>query len=80
MEANAEYRKETAIVMMNAFGILNVEQEIAKTKVFQLVPTAALILFQVRHSKNLMCYENEIIVGKHLSKDVTWLYYVKRKF
>ena len=77
MEANAEYRKETAIVMMNAFGILNVEQEIAKTKVFQLVPTAALILFKVRHSKNLMCYE---IVGRRLWKDVTWLYYVKRKF
>ena len=80
MEANAEYKKETVIVMMTAFGIWNVEQEIAKTKVFQLVPTAALILFQVRHSKNLMCYENEIIVFKHLSKDVTWLYHFKRKF
>ena len=78
MEANAEYKKEIVIVMMTAFGIWNVEQEIAKTKVFQLVPTAALILFQVRHSKNLMCYE--IIAGKHLWKDVTWLYYVKRKF
>ena len=80
MEANAEYKKETVTVMMTAFGIWNVEQEIAKTKVFQLVPTAALILFKVRHSKNLMCYENEIIVGKRLSNDVTWLYYVKRKF
>ena len=78
MEANAEYKKETVIVMMTVLGIWNVEQEIAKTKVFQLVPTAALILFQVRHSKNLMCYE--IIVGKHLWKDVTWLYNVKRKF
>ena len=52
MEANAEYRKETAIVMMTAFGILNVEQVIAKTKIhfliFQLVPTAAMTLFQVR--------------------------------
>ena len=80
MEANVEYRKETVIVMMTVLGIWNAEQEIAKTKVFQLVPTAALILFQVRHSRNLMCYENEIIVGKRLSKDVTWLYYVKRKF
>ena len=80
MEANAEYKKETVIVMMTVLGIWNAEQEIAKTKVFQSVPTAALILFQVRHSRNLMCYENEIIVGKRLSKDVTWLYYVKRKF
>ena len=80
METNVEYKKETVIVMMTVLGIWNVEQEIAKTKVFQLVPTAALILFKVRHSKNLMCYENEIIVGKRLSKDVTWLYYVKRKF
>ena len=80
MEANAEYKRETVIVMLTVLGIWNVEQEIAKTKVFQLVPTAALILFQVRHSKNLMCYENEIIVGKRLSNDVTWLYYVKRKF
>ena len=79
MEANAEYKRETVIVMLTVLGIWNVEQEIAKTKVFQLVPTAALILFKVRHSKNLMCYENEIIVGKRLSKDVTWLYHVKRK-
>ena len=52
MEANAEYKKETVIVMMTAFGIWNVEQEIAKTKIlcwiFQLVPTAAITLFQVR--------------------------------
>ena len=48
MEANVEYKKETAIVMMNAFGILNVEQKIAETKIFQLVPTAAMTLFQVR--------------------------------
>ena len=80
MEANAEYKKETVIVMMTAFGIWNVEQEIAKAKIFQLVPTAALTLFQVRRSKNLMCYENVIIVGKSLSKDFTWLYHVKRKF
>ena len=79
METNVEYKKETVIVMMTVLGNWNVEQEIAKTKVFQLVPTAALILFQVRHSRNLMCYENEIIVGKRLSKDVTWLYHVKRK-
>ena len=63
MEANAEYRKETAIVMMNAFGILNVEQEIAKTKIhfliFQLVPTAAMTLIQVRCSDDL---RSEIIV------------------
>ena len=78
MEANAEYKKETVIVMMTVLGIWNAEQEIAKTKVFQLVPTAALILFQVRHSKNLKCYE--IIVGKRLWKDITWQYYVKRKF
>ena len=56
MEANAEYKKETAIVMMNAFGILNVEQEIAKTKIhfliFQLVPTAAMTLIQVRCSND----------------------------
>ena len=77
MEVNAEYKKETVIVMMTVLGIWNVEQEIAKTKVFQLVPTVALILLQVRHSKNLMCYE---IVGRRLWKDVTWLYYVKRKF
>ena len=69
MEANADNKKETVIVMMTVLGIWNVEQEIAKTKVFQLVPTAALILLQVRHSKNLMCYE--IIAGKHLWKDVT---------
>jgi hypothetical protein len=80
MDANAEYKKETVIVMMTVLGIWNAEQEIAMTKVFQLVPTAALILFQVRHSKNLMCYENEIIVFKHLSKDITRLYYIKRKF
>jgi hypothetical protein len=79
MEANAEYKKETVIVMMTVLGNWNVEQEIAKTKVFQLVLTAASILFKVRHSRNLMCYENKIIVGKRLSKDVTWLYHVKRK-
>ena len=80
MEASAGYVKETVIVMMTVLGNWNVEQEIAKTKVFQLVLTAASILFKVRHSKNLMCYENEIIVFKHLSKDVTWLYHFKRKF
>ena len=78
-----EYKKETVTVMMTAFGIWNVEQEIAKTKIlcriFQLVPTAAMILFQVRRNKNLMCHENVIIVGKSLSKDFTWLSYVKKK-
>ena len=74
MDANAEYKKETVIVMMTAFGIWNVEQEIAKAKIFQLVPIAALTLFQVRSSQNFMCYENEIIVGKGPPKDVTWLY------
>ena len=53
-------------MMMTVFGILNVEQEIAKTKIlfliFQLVPTAAMTLFQVRCSENYLCYE--IIVGK----------------
>ena len=52
MEANAEYKKETVTVTMTAFGIWNVEQEIAKTKIlcriFQLVQTAAMTLFQVR--------------------------------
>ena len=66
METNAEYKKETVTVMMTAFGIWNVEQEIAKTKIlcriFQLVPTAAMTLFQVRCSENYLCYE--IIVGK----------------
>ena len=56
MEANAEYKKETVIVMMTAFGIWNVEQEIAKTKIhfliFQLVPTAAMTLIQVRCSND----------------------------
>ena len=56
------------------------EQEIAKAKIFHLVPIAALTLFQVRRRKNILCYESEIIVGKSLSKDVTWLNYVKRKF
>ena len=55
MEANAEYKKETVTVMMTAFGIWNVEQEIAKTKIlcriFQLVPIAAMTLFQVRHKR-----------------------------
>ena len=80
MEANAEYKKETVIVMMTAFGIWNVEQEIAKAKIFQLVPIAALTLFRVRPSQNFLCYENEIIVDKGLSKDFTWLYYIQRKF
>jgi hypothetical protein len=71
MEANAEYKKETVTVMMNAFHIWNVEKEIAKAKIFLLVTTVALTLFQVRRSKHFMCYENEIIVGKGLSKDVT---------
>ena len=48
MEANAEYKKETVTVIMTAFHILNVEQEIAKAKIFQLVPTAAMTLIQVR--------------------------------
>ena len=51
MEANAEYKKEIVTVMMTAFHIWNVEQEIAKAKIFQLVPTAALTLFQVRRRK-----------------------------
>ena len=53
MEANAEYKKETVIVMMNALWTLNVEQKIAETKIFQLVPTAALTLFQVRPRKKI---------------------------
>ena len=80
MEANAEYKKETVIVMMTAFGIWNVEQEIAKTKIlcliFQLNRTAAMILFQVSCSKNHLCYE--IIVSKCLSKGVIWLHYIKK--
>ena len=55
MEANAEYKKETVTVMMTAFGIWNVEQEIAKTKIlcwiFQLFPIAAMTLFQVRYKR-----------------------------
>jgi hypothetical protein len=47
MEANAEYKKEIVIVMMTAFHIWSVEQIIAKTKIFQLVPIAALTLFKV---------------------------------
>ena len=66
VEANAEQEKDTVTMMMTVFGILNVEQEIAKTKIlfliFQLVPTAAMTLFQVRCSENYLCYE--IIVGK----------------
>ena len=80
METNAEYKKEIVIVMMTAFHIWNVEQIIAKAKIFQLVPTAALTLFQVRPRKKILYYESEIIVGKSLSKDVTWLNYVKKKF
>ena len=79
MEAFAEYKKETVTVMMTAFGIWNVEQIIAKTKIFQLVPTVALTLFQVRRSKHFLCHENESIVCKTISKAVTWLYCVKRK-
>ena len=74
MEANAEYKKETVTVMMTAFGIWNVEQEIAKAKIFQLVPTAALTLFQVRLRRIFLCYENENIVGKGPPKDVTWVF------
>ena len=74
MEANAEYKRETVIVMMNASHIWNVEQEIAKAKIFQLVPTAALTLFQVRLRRIFLCYENENIVGKGPPKDVTWVY------
>ena len=66
-------------MMMTVFRILNVEQEIAKTKIlfliFQLVPTAAMTLFQVRCSKDYLCYE--IIVGKGFSNGVTWLYLLK---
>ena len=58
VEANAEQEKDTVTMMMTVFRILNVEQEIAKTKIlfliFQLVPTAAMTLFQVRCSKNYM--------------------------
>ena len=57
MEANAEYKKETVTVTMTAFGIWNVEQEIAKTKIlcriFQLVQTAAMTLFQVRYCNQI---------------------------
>ena len=74
MEANVEYKKETVTVMMTAFGIWNVEQEIVKANIFQLVPTAALTLFQVRLRRIFLCYENEIIVGKGPPKDVTWVY------
>ena len=56
MEANAEYKKETVTMMMTASGIWNVEQEIAKAKFFQLVPTAALTLFQVRYMCNEIFY------------------------
>ena len=52
MEANVEYKKETVILMMNAFGILNVEQKNAEIKIFQLAPTAAMTLFQVRWNKS----------------------------
>ena len=52
-----EYKKETVTVMMTAFGIWNVEQEIAKTKIlcriFQLVQTAAMTLFQVRYCNQI---------------------------
>ena len=58
VKANVEYGKDTALMMMNVFGILNVEQEIAKTKIqsliFPLVLTAAMTLFQVRCSKNYL--------------------------
>ena len=52
VEAHVEYKKDTVLMMMNAFGILIVEQEIAQTKVhcliFHWVLTAAMTLFQVR--------------------------------
>ena len=61
MEANAEYKKETVTVMMTAFGIWNVEQIIAKAKIFQLVPTAALTPFQVRLKRIFLCYEMKLL-------------------
>ena len=49
VEANVEYKKDTVPMMMTVFGILNVEQEIAKTKIlcliFQWVRTAAMTQF-----------------------------------
>ena len=52
VEANAEQEKDTVTMMMTVFRILNVEQEIAETKVhcliFHWVLTAAMTLFQVR--------------------------------
>ena len=52
VEAHVEYKKDTVLMMMTAFGILSVEQEIAKIKIhypiFHWVLTAAMTLFQVR--------------------------------
>ena len=54
--ANVEYEKDTVPMMMTVFGILNVEQEIAKTKIlfliFLLDLTAAMTLFHVRLKNN----------------------------
>ena len=51
-EANVEQKKVTVLMMMTAFGILSVEQEIAKIKIrcpiFHWVLTAAMTLFHVR--------------------------------
>ena len=47
-EANVEYKKVTALVMISAFGILSVEWKIAQTRlIFHGILTAAMTLFQV---------------------------------
>ena len=52
MEANVEYKKVTALVMISAFGILSVEWKIAQTRrIFHGILTAAMTLFQVRWNK-----------------------------
>ena len=52
LEVNVDYKKDIVLMMTTASCTLNVEQEIAKIKtlclIFQLVPTAAMTLFQVR--------------------------------
>ena len=47
-EANVEYKKVTAQVMISAFGILSVEWKIAQTRlIFHGILTAVMTLFQV---------------------------------
>ena len=48
LEANVEQKKDTALVMITAFGILSVDQKIAQTRlIFHGILTAAMTLFQV---------------------------------